>query len=258
MEAFIYETKQQMGAEAAAQAAETIKKAIESNGHASIILATGTSQIETLRNLVTASGMDWLKVTMFHLDEYIGLGENHPAGFRKFLKERFVNKVPGLEAVHFVNGDAGDPLQECQRLKYIIEKYSIDVALIGIGENGHLAFNDPPADFETEEPYIIVELDDRCRAQQLGEGWFETLEQVPRRAISMSIRQIMKSTCLIVSVPDKRKAEAVKNALEGEITPMCPASILRKHENCRIFLDEDSASLLSDRAKRRWRRGYQD
>ncbi len=244
MEKLIYKSKQEMGAAAAAHAAEAIKRAIEEKGHANIILATGTSQFETIKSL-TSSGIDFSKVTMFHLDEYTGLPANHPASFRKYLKERFVDKVPALKAVHFVEGDVDNPRQECRRLGDIIAKNPIDAALIGIGENGHLAFNDPPADFETEEPYIIVELDERCRGQQLGEGWFETLEQVPRRAISMSIRQIMKSECLIVSVPDKRKAEAVRNALEGKITNMCPASILQKHPNCKIFLDSDAASLLT-------------
>lgn len=244
MEKFIYNTKQEMGAAAAANAAKAIKQAIEENGEANIILATGTSQFETIKNL-TNSGIDFSKVTMFHLDEYIGLPADHPASFRKYLKERFVDKVPTLKAVHFVEGDADNPQQECRRLGDIITKHPIDVALIGIGENGHLAFNDPPADFETEEPYIIVELDEKCRAQQMGEGWFKTLEQVPRRAISMSIKQIMKSTCLIVSVPEKRKAEAVKNAIEGQVKNMCPASILQTHPNCKIFLDSDAASLLS-------------
>jgi len=243
MEKFIYKTKQEMGFAAAAQAAEAIKQAIEEKGEANIILATGTSQFETIKSL-TSSGIDFSKVTMFHLDEYIGLPADHPASFRKYLKERFVDKVPALKAVYFVEGDAENPQQECQRLGDIITKHPIDVALIGIGENGHLAFNDPPADFETEEPYIIVELDERCRGQQLGEGWFETLEQVPRRAISMSIRQIMKSACLIVSVPEKRKAEAVKNALEGKVTNTCPASILQTHPNCKIFLDVEAASML--------------
>jgi len=244
MEKYIYNTKQEMGTAAASHAAEAIKQAIEDKGRANIILATGTSQFETINSL-TSSGIDFSKVTMFHLDEYTGLPADHPASFRKYLKERFVDKVSTLKAAHFVEGDAENPRQECRRLGDIIAKNPIDVALIGIGENGHLAFNDPPADFETEEPYIIVELDERCRGQQLGEGWFETLEQVPRRAISMSIRQIMKSACLIVSVPDKRKAEAVRNALEGKITNMCPASILQKHPNCKIFLDADAASLLS-------------
>jgi len=245
MEKFIYKTKLEMGAAAATQAAEAIKQAIESKGEANIILATGTSQFETIKSLTSSSEIDFSKVTMFHLDEYIGLAKDHPASFRKYLKERFVDKVPALKAIHFVEGDADNPQQECRRLGDIIAKNPIDVALIGIGENGHLAFNDPPADFETEEPYIIVELDERCRGQQLGEGWFETLEQVPRRAISMSIRQIMKSECLIVSVPNKRKAEAVRNALEGKVTNMCPASILQKHKSCKIFLDKEAASLLS-------------
>jgi glucosamine-6-phosphate deaminase len=183
---------------------------------------------------------------MFHLDEYIGLGADHPASFRKFLKERFVDKVPGLKAVYFVDGDSDNPQAECQRLNSIIVRHPIDAAMIGIGENGHLAFNDPPADFETEEPFIVVELDERCRKQQLGEGWFDTLEQVPQKAISMSVRQILKSACLIITVPDKRKAEAVRNALEGEVTPTCPASKLQEHENCKIFLDAEAASLLSD------------
>jgi len=245
MKKFIYKTKQEMGAAAATNAAQAIKKTIKNKSRANIILATGISQIEMLKNLVAVDGIDWPKVTMFHLDEYIDLGQDHPASFRKFLKERFVDKVAGLKAVHFVNGDADDAQAECQRVNAVIAKHPIDVALIGIGENGHLAFNDPPADFETEEPFIIVELDERCRKQQLGEGWFQTLEQVPQRAISMSIRQIMKSACLIVTVPDKRKAEAVRNALQGQVTPMCPASILQKHKNCKIFMDTEAASLLS-------------
>ncbi len=244
MERFIYKTEEEAGAAAAATAATLIEKAIKSKGLANIILATGTSQFEMLKNLVIAEGVDFSKVTMFHLDEYIGLGTEHPAGFRKFLKERFVNKIGDLRAAHFVNGDADDPEQECKRLGAIIAERPIDAAMVGIGENGHLAFNDPPADFETEEPYIIVELDEKCRRQQLGEGWFETAEKVPQQAISMSIRQIMKSANLVVTVPDKRKAEAVKNALEGHLTPMCPASILQQHEHCRIFLDEAAASLL--------------
>jgi len=247
MEKFVYETSLEMAAAAADHAAEAIKNAIETNGYANIILATGASQIEMLGELTAVAWLDWSKVTMFHLDEYIGLGPDHPAGFGKYLRERFVDKVGSLKAAHFVDGDADDPQQECKRIGELIKEHPIDVALIGIGENGHLAFNDPPADFETEEPYIIVELDEKCRKQQLGEGWFETLEQVPRRAISMSIRQIIKSACLIVTVPDERKAEAVKNALKGQVTPACPASILQQHENCKIFMDADAASLVSPR-----------
>ncbi len=249
MEKFIYKTKEQMGAAAAAHAAKVIKETIQNKGRANIILATGASQLEMLGNLVETGGIDWTKVTMFHLDEYIALGPEHPASFRKYLKERFVDKLPGLKAANFVNGDADDPQQECRRLGDIIAEHPIDVAMVGIGENGHLAFNDPPADFETEEPFIVVELDEKCRNQQLGEGWFETLEQVPMRAISMSIRRIMKSECLIVTVPDRRKAEAVRNVLEGPVSPMCPASILQEHKNCVIFMDAESASLLSENTK---------
>lgn len=242
MEKFVYQTSMEMAAAAAGSAAEAIGIAIGARGRANIILATGASQIEML-GCLTAEGVDWSKVTMFHLDEYIGLGPDHPAGFGKYLRERFVEKVGNLKAAHFVAGDA-EAQQECERIGGIIAEHPIDVALIGIGENGHLAFNDPPADFETQEPYIVVELDEKCRKQQSGEGWFESLEQVPSRAISMSIRQILKSKRLIVTVPDKRKAEAVKNALQGEVTPMCPASILQQHDNCGIFLDSEAASLL--------------
>ena len=245
MQSFVFSTKEEMGQAAAVEAAAEIKKAIEARGEANIILATGTSQYETLKNLVHCQGIDWSKVTMFHLDEYIGLGEEHPASFRRYLKERFLQKVTHLKAVHFIDGDTGDPIAECKRLEQIIAAYLIDVALVGIGENGHLAFNDPPADFETEEAYIVVELDKRCRKQQLKEGWFATLEQVPQRAISMGIRQIMKSSCIIVSVPDQRKAGAVKHTLQGEVTNMCPASILQRHPKCKIFLDNAAASLLS-------------
>ena len=249
MKKFVYKSKQETGKAAAAEAAKAIRTAIEKKGQANIILATGTSQLDMLENLVSAKGIDWSKVTMFHLDEYTGLPASHPASFRKYLKERFVDPTEtfgGLKAVHFVTGDTADPRQECLRLGAIIAANPIDAAMIGIGENGHLAFNDPPADFQTERPYIVVELDEKCRRQQLGEGWFATLEQVPRRAISMSINHIMKSKCLIVTVPEKRKAEAVRNALEGPVTNMCPASILQKHKNCKIFLDENSASLISN------------
>lgn len=245
MEPRVFATKERMGQAAAEAAVTGIRSAIAQRGQANLILATGASQFEMLENLVVAEGIDWSKVVMFHLDEYIGLGPDHPASFRKYLRERFVERVGALKAVHFVNGDAEDPTQECQRLGALILNHPIDVACIGIGENGHLAFNDPPADFETEEPYLLVQLDERCRGQQLGEGWFETLEQVPAQAISMSIRQILKSNQLVVTVPDRRKAEAVRNALAGPVTPDCPASILREHENCSMFLDEPAGALLA-------------
>ena len=245
MEKFIYKTKQEMGAAAAAQAANAIKQAIEAKDQANIILATGTSQFETIKSL-TSSGIDFSKVTMFHLDEYIGLPADHPASFRKYLKERFVDKVPALKATHFVEGDADNPQQECQRIAAIIAKNPIDIALIRIGENGHLAFNDPPADFDTEEPYIVVNLDGACRRQQLGEGWFPTFDDVPSKAISMSIRHIMKSASIVCTVPDARKAVAVQKAVEGPVTNMLPSSILQEHPQCALFLDEPAAKLLGN------------
>jgi glucosamine-6-phosphate deaminase len=243
MQIVISESKEMLGRKAAARGAELIRKTIDEQGEANIIVATGASQFEMLTALVQED-VDWTKVTGFHLDEYIDLPKTHPASFRKYLKERFVDKVP-LKAFHYVNGDTGDPQGECRRLGEIIRKKPIDVAFIGIGENGHLAFNDPPADFETEEPYLVVELDEICRRQQLGEGWFSTLEEVPRRAISMSVKQILKAKAIICSVPDKRKAEVVRGTVESEITPIIPGTALQKHDAVWLFLDKDSASLLT-------------
>ncbi|MFT3746913.1 MAG: glucosamine-6-phosphate deaminase [Agriterribacter sp.] len=234
---------QELGQKSGKKAAEYIKVAIENKGTANIILATGASQFETLNELIRETSIDWSRVTMFHLDEYIDLPESSPASFRKYLKERFINKVPALKTCYLINGET-DPLAECARLNAIIQKHPIDVALVGIGENGHLAFNDPPADFDTTNPYIIVNLDEPCRAQQFNEGWFKTIDDVPKQAISMSIKQITLSAAIICSVPDKRKAEAVKNCLSGAISNMHPASILQSHSNCICYLDEASASLL--------------
>lgn len=244
MEIDISNNPKELGKKAGRTGAELIRTAIDEKGTANIILATGTSQFETLNQLINESDIDWGKVVVFHLDEYIDLNENHPASFRKYLKERFIEKVPSLKAVHLINGEE-DPKEERQRLGDLITKHPIDVAFVGIGENGHLAFNDPPADFDTEEPYIVVTLDGPCRQQQFNEGWFEKMEDVPQKAISMSIRQIMKSSIILCSVPDQRKAEAVKNCLEKEISNLHPASILREHSNCTIYLDTDSASLLT-------------
>jgi len=240
----IFKSKEILGKTAAQKAAEILKEAINSKGEANFIAATGASQFEFLDHLTKMPSIDWSKTTMFHLDEYIGLPEDHPASFRRYLKERLINKVyPGR--VFLIAGDAQNPEKECARLNGIISQYEIDVAFVGIGENGHLAFNDPPADFEIEAPYIIVELDAACRRQQLGEGWFQALEEVPRRAISMSVKQIMKSKNIICTVPDKRKAQAVKDCFAGEeISPQHPASILKKHDYCYIFLDEQSSMYL--------------
>ncbi len=243
MEVIISETKQKLGAVAASKGAQIIQESIKNNGKATIIVATGASQFEMLNELIKKD-IDWSKVTGFHLDEYIGMSVDHPASFRKYLKERFVDKV-GLKSFYYINAES-DPEKECERLKEIISKVQIDVAFIGVGENGHLAFNDPPADFETEEPYIVVNLDEDCRKQQMGEGWFDVIEDVPKQAISMGVQQILKSNSIICAAPDARKATAVKGVVEGEITPMVPASILQKHNKTWIYLDNDSANMLSD------------
>jgi glucosamine-6-phosphate deaminase len=232
-----------LGRTSGQKAAELLRASLKESGSAVIILATGTSQFLTLSQLVSEPGINWKSVTMFHLDEYIGLPATHPASFRKYLTERFISKVP-IGTFHLINGEA-DGDRECERLSKLIIQKPVDVALVGIGENGHLAFNDPPADFETSKPYIIVELDDLCRRQQLGEGWFPSLEQVPRQAISMSINQIMKSRHIVCSVPDERKALAVKNTLEHEVSNLFPASVLQQHPDCHLFLDQLSSSKLS-------------
>jgi glucosamine-6-phosphate deaminase len=245
MNTHICDTRQALGRAAAEQGAQRIRDAILAQGAVRIIVATGASQFDMLAHLAGMDGIRWDKVTAFHLDEYIGLPITHGASFRKYLWERFVSKLPlPLAAFHYIDGE-GDAKAECRRLGALITAGPIDVAFVGIGENGHLAFNDPPADFETEVPYIVVNLDDACRRQQLGEGWFPTFEDVPKQAISMSIRQIMKSRCIVASVPDQRKAEAVRASLQGEVTPQVPASILQQHPDCTLYLDPASASLLS-------------
>jgi len=240
-EVVISNSKSELGEQAATTGAGIIREAIKTNGTANIIVATGASQFEMLNELIKQD-VDWSRVTAFHLDEYIGIPETHPASFRKYLKERFAAKV-SLREFHYVDGET-DPDTECRRLGEIISKHPIDVAFVGIGENGHLAFNDPPADFQTEEPFIVVSLDEQCRRQQWDEGWFPTLNDVPEQAISMSVKQIMKSKTIICSVPDVRKAEAVKGSVKGKVTPLVPASVLQQHKAVWIYLDNDSASLL--------------
>ena len=237
-----FSTKEEMGAAAAAHGVSKLQAVLAEKGSASFIVATGASQFEMLAKLAEAD-LPWNKLTGFHLDEYVGLSINHEASFRKYLWERFVSRLPlPLAAFHFLDGEE-DADAECRRASELIEQTSIDVAFVGIGENGHLAFNDPPADFETDQPYLTVDLDDACRQQQFGEGWFPTLDAVPRQAISMSGRQIMKSDAIVCTVPDERKAEAVKNATQGPVTPEVPASILQEHPDCRLFLDAAAASL---------------
>lgn len=239
----IFPDKLALSRAAAEQAATAIRNAIDARGHARIVAATGTSQIPFLEKLTAAKGIDWARVEMFHLDEYVGLPITHPASFRKYLLERLIHKT-GIEKYHLLDGST-DARKAARQAGEALSTAPVDAAFVGIGENGHVAFNDPPADFETEEPYLVVELDEACRQQQVGEGWFADIAEVPRQAISMSVRQILKAREIICVVPDRRKAEAVKRCLEGEISLMAPASILRKHGATTVYLDKESASLLS-------------
>ena len=245
MKIHVCPNKSALGESAAFLGADAIRSAIQDNGRATIVVATGASQFEMLDHLVRQPNIDWSSVTGFHLDEYIGMPDSHPASFRRYLRERFTSKLPSLGAFHFIRGDAPDLDEELGRVSRLVEASSVDVMFAGIGENGHLAFNDPPADFEADEPYIVVKLDERCRRQQFGEGWFPTIEAVPDTAISMSVRQIMRSRLVVLSVPDARKAEAVRCTVEGDVSNMCPASILQQHPACHLFLDNESASQLS-------------
>jgi glucosamine-6-phosphate deaminase len=239
-----YADKNACGTAAAALGAKAIARAISDHGQANIVVATGASQFEMLAALVATDAVDWSRVTAFHLDEYIGMPETHPASFRGYLKQRFTSKLPRLGAFHFIHGDAPDLGVEIERMNAILDRHPIDVMFAGIGENGHLAFNDPPADFETRVAYKVVQLDERCRRQQFGEGWFKKFEDVPTEAISMTVQRICSSRTVILTVPDERKAEAVHEVLEGPVTNLWPASILQQHPSCHLFLDPPAASKL--------------
>ncbi len=239
----VFSDKASLGRAAAEQASTAIRRAIAERGQARIIAATAASQLEFLDALAKAPGIDWTQVETFHLDEYIGLPITHPGSFRKMLMEQLVRRT-GISHYHLLDGDAVDPAAVVREVGEQLASSPIDIAFLGIGENGHIAFNDPPADFNTEEPYIIVNLDEACRQQQVGEAWFANMSQVPKQAISMSARQILKAKEILAVVPDRRKAQAVKLCFEGEISPMAPASILRRHPNATVYLDVNSASLL--------------
>jgi glucosamine-6-phosphate deaminase len=239
----VFDDNNSLAGAAASQAAAAIRTAIALRGRARIVAATGASQFAFLEELTAVPSVDWKRVELFHLDEYIGLPMNQPASFCKYLQERLIGKT-GITNCHLMEGDA-NPAEVIRLTTEAILQSPIDVAFVGIGENGHLAFNDPPADFQTEDPYIIVSLDEACRRQQVAEGWFETISNVPDRAISMSIRQILKAQEIICVVPDSRKAAAVQACIEGDIRPLAPASVLRSHPNTTIYLDRSSAGLLS-------------
>jgi glucosamine-6-phosphate deaminase len=233
------------GRAASALGAEHIRAAIVARGSANIIVATGTSQFEMLDALVAEPDIAWERVTAYHLDEYVGLPVTHPASFCKYLWERFHRRLTRpLKVLHYIAGD-GDPQRECERVGALLYAHPIDVCFAGIGENAHLAFNDPPADFETEAPYLVVNLDEACRRQQFGEGWFPNLDTVPRQAISMSIRQIMRSRLIIITALDQRKACALRDSIKGPVTPNVPSSILQQHPDTHVFVDTLAAALLS-------------
>jgi glucosamine-6-phosphate deaminase len=239
----VFDDKVTLGGAAAEQAAAAIRRAISQRGNARIIAATAASQLEFLDALTKAPGIDWTRVEAFHLDEYIGLPITHAGSFRKMFMAELISKT-GIPQYHLLDGDTPDPAAVVREVGKQLASAPIDIAFLGIGENGHIAFNDPPANFNTEEPYFIVNLDEACRQQQVGEAWFSDLSQVPTRAISMSAQQILKAKEILAVVPDRRKAQAVKLCFEGEITPMAPASILRRHPDATVYLDRNSASLL--------------
>lgn len=238
-----FSDKKSLADAAGARAATVIRDAISARGQARIIAATGASQFEFLEALTATRGIDWRQVEMFHLDEYVGLPETHPASFCKYLRERLINKV-GIGKYHLLSG-TDDPETVMKTVGRELQKSPIDIAFVGVGENGHLAFNDPPADFDSQQPYAVVTLDEPCRRQQLNEGWFASLDDVPRQAISMTISQILKANEILCIVPDARKAQAVKNCFDAKISPMAPASVLQNHSNTTVYLDTASSSMLS-------------
>lgn len=237
----VSKTSEEMGLKAAKVIADKIRTAIKEKGYSRIVLSTGASQFTTLKALVKEEGIDWSKVTMFHLDEYVGLPITHGASFRKYLTERFIDLIhPG--DYHFVNGE-GDVEKNIKELTALLREKPIDVGVIGIGENGHIAFNDPPADFDTKEAYIVVNLDDNCKRQQMGEGWFETIDDVPKQAVSMTPYQIMQCKCIVSPVPDARKAKAIASTLHSvNTTNLVPATLLKTHKDFYLFLDSSSAA----------------
>ena len=231
-----------MSGAAAEHAANSLSACLGAQGRVRLVAATGASQLEFLEALTRTSGLDWEGIELFHLDEYVGLPATHPASFRKYICQRIIEKT-GITRYHLLDGER-DPQVVANEVGQALGSKPVDILFAGIGENGHLAFNDPPADFQTEQPYLVVELDEACRRQQVNEGWFARVEDVPKKAITMSIRQILCAKEIIAVVPDARKAPAVKACLEGEISPMAPASILRQHPNVTLYLDANSASLL--------------
>ncbi len=238
----VFPSPAELARAAADQATQSLRELLRTRATVRLLAATGTSQIEFLQLLAAEPGLDWSRVELFHLDEYVGLGVDHPASFARYIKERVVDLL-GIQKYHLLNG-LGDPHEAARRMGAELAAAPVQLAFAGIGENGHLAFNDPPADFKATDPYLVVDLDELCRQQQVGEGWFASFDEVPSRAITISIPWLMKSGEILCLASRRRKAEAVKACFEGPVSPMAPASILRVHPNAHIFLDEEAASLL--------------
>ena len=244
----VYPDKVAASRAAAEWAAGLLREAISARGRARLVAATGESQMEFLRALLALPGIAWEHVEMFHLDEYVGLSIDHPASFRRYLLERLIRPA-GIRTYHLLDGES-DPAATCRAVGAKLNAGPIDVIFAGIGENGHIAFNDPPADFETDERYLVVNLDEACRRQQVGEGWFKTLADVPAQAMTLAPRQFLRAAAVVTVVPDARKAAATQRCLEGPISPEAPASILRAHPGNRFFLDRNAAAQLSPRFRR--------
>jgi len=246
MEINVYKNKNKTSCQAAKIAKNILIKNIKEKGIATFVIGTGISQLSFINKLTSFSEINWSKTVMFHLDEYIGITEKHNASFRNYLKKNFLSKIDDIGEYYFINGE-NNPEEECERINQIIKNYEIDVSFVGIGENGHLAFNDPPADLETKKPYIIVNLNKKCREQQVNEGWFDSIEEVPKKAITMSVMQIMKSKEIICTVPGARKAKAVKDCFSSErVSPKYPASILKEHKRTYVYLDNGSSKLINN------------
>lgn len=243
MKLIINNTKEELGNASAIHAAKLVNDAIAKQGYARILLSTGASQFPFFVEFVKQN-VDWSKVEMFHLDEYVGISEEHPASFKRYLLDRFVNVV-NPKCAHLINGQ-NNPEETIAELTALLNEKPIDVGLIGIGENGHIAFNDPPADFDDQRAYKVVTLDERCLQQQIGEGWFKNVDETYKQAISMTCSQIMKCKSIISVVPYKVKAEAIYNTLTRDLTPEVPATLLKQHADCTVYCDQDSAALLTD------------
>lgn len=240
MQVHVLHTPDHLGRVAAADAAARMQEAIGQRGTCRLLLSTGASQFETITYLRQAD-IDWTRVEIFHLDEYVGMGDTHPASFVRYIRERFADGLP-LKATHYLDGRLS-PTALIDQITAEIRKAPIDVGLVGIGENAHIAFNDPPADFSTDAAYKVVDLIESCRLQQVGEGWFPSLDAVPTQAISMTVRQILSAAAILCCVPGQRKAQAIANTLVQDVTPDVPATILKTHPDCTIYLDRESASL---------------